>query len=692
MILTVALPLAASMAYLWWQALQEVRARELALLQAQVTQIERDLQNLWSVAEWLLPRMANRPAFRALSEAACRDEMAVVEEVNNAFLAITLWRRDGRLVCSSFPQPPGQPTPEPHRASLEAGLSTDGLYLSDVFPGQITGLKLVTFTFPVRDAAGEVAGLLSLPMRTKYFEDLLLSLRRPVGGAAGIADRNMVLVVRVPDNAAWQGKSVAQLPGVAAGMRVPEGTFETRGVDGVARVVAQKEVARMGWRVYVGAEEAVLFAVFRQQLLQGVAVFVLVVALSLWLAYRIARGVSRPLRELSSLTDRVARGERSARAAVQGEGELALLAGRVNGMLDELERSEKSLRASEAGYRTLAESSPDAILIHQDLRIVFVNREMVRLMRADSAAQLIGRTSLSLLAPEHVDSARERAQAIYAGEPQARVERTYVRLDGTPIDVEVAAAPLMFDGRPSAQVTVRDVTARKQAERLLRASMARARALAARLLVAEEAERKRIAHDLHDQLGQELTALKIHLETIARTAEPPELRAQILAVAAAGGEALQRVRQMSVDLRPPQLDNLGLVAALRAHVERQAALGKVALHFDSRGFTQSLPADLEIVCFRVVQEALTNVMRHAGAKNAWIELRSTGEGVRITVRDDGPGFDAALVLEQGAASGGLGLPGMQERVGFVGGTLDIRSLPGQGCTVTVTFPVPGTGG
>jgi diguanylate cyclase (GGDEF)-like protein/PAS domain S-box-containing protein len=132
---------------------------------------------------------------------------------------------------------------------------------------------------------------------------------------------------------------------------------------------------------------------------------------------------------------------------------------------------------SEQRFRGLAESSPDAILIHQDFRIVFVNRAMLSLMRAGEAAELIGRPSSFMLLPEFVEPARRRSEGLYAGEPQPRVEQVYLRLDGTPVDVEIAAAPILLEGRPAAQVTVRDITARKRAEEALRDSEGRFRGI-----------------------------------------------------------------------------------------------------------------------------------------------------------------------------------------------------------------------
>jgi diguanylate cyclase (GGDEF)-like protein/PAS domain S-box-containing protein len=137
------------------------------------------------------------------------------------------------------------------------------------------------------------------------------------------------------------------------------------------------------------------------------------------------------------------------------------------GMIEDIDarkRTEQALLESERRFRALAESSPDAILIHQDLRIVFVNRAMVSLMRARDAAELVGRPSTFMLKDDYLEVARRRSLALYAGERQPRTEQVYVRMDGTPVNVEIAAAPTVIDGKPAAQVTVRDITERKRSE------------------------------------------------------------------------------------------------------------------------------------------------------------------------------------------------------------------------------------
>ena len=151
---------------------------------------------------------------------------------------------------------------------------------------------------------------------------------------------------------------------------------------------------------------------------------------------------------------------------------------------------------------------------------------------------------------------------------------------------------------------------------------------------------------------------------------------------------LQHVRKVSHNLRPAQLDDLGLVAAVRLHLDRQAALGGFQPHFKSFDLDGRLAPEVETTCFRIAQEALTNVLRHSGAKNVWVELSMDGpDHLVLRVNDDGRGFDpaAAATREEGGPS--LGLLGMEERVALLHGTLDIDSAPGRGTQLLARIPL-----
>ena len=234
-------------------------------------------------------------------------------------------------------------------------------------------------------------------------------------------------------------------------------------------------------------------------------------------------------------------------------------------------------------------------------------------------------------------------------------------------------------------------------ERDLRNAYERLGQLNRRLEAAKEEERRFLAHELHDELGQALTALKLRLQIGERA---PQADAASAAAAAASDaiaivdDLIARVRKMSVDLRPPLLDEVGLVPALRAYLHAQAMVSGVAVELtdgdgDAAADGARLSPDVEIACFRVAQESVTNVLRHASARNIAIHIERQPRSVRLAIHDDGRGFNPATSLEAAAAGGHLGIVGMRERARASGGTFKLESQPGKGTTVEIELPIAG---
>ncbi len=221
--------------------------------------------------------------------------------------------------------------------------------------------------------------------------------------------------------------------------------------------------------------------------------------------------------------------------------------------------------------------------------------------------------------------------------------------------------------------------------RALEQSQERLRALSRRLLEVQESERRSLARDLHDDIGQALTALKIQLESLFRGSDAA--RPQIQECIGTAEHALARVRQLSLSLRPLQLDDRGLAAALRSHVDRQARLGSLIPHFDAAEAPHAVSPQVETACFRLAQEAITNVLRHAEARNLWVRLFSADGRLALSVRDDGKGFDLEAAQRRAEAGESLGLVGMEERAALESGSLELRSVRGEGTTLVATFPV-----
>jgi signal transduction histidine kinase len=234
-------------------------------------------------------------------------------------------------------------------------------------------------------------------------------------------------------------------------------------------------------------------------------------------------------------------------------------------------------------------------------------------------------------------------------------------------------------------VSHEDVTERVAAHRALQEAHARLKSLSSKVLSIQEEERRAISRELHDDVGQSLAALGIALHR----ASAGKAGAGDLAECASIVESvLERIRAIAHDLRPPQLEQLGLADALRWLAERHArATGaRIICDFAKAGAWRLAPA-VEIACYRIAQEAINNATRHAGECSIAIGLKRRAGALELSVRDDGAGFDMEAVRSRDPRNGSLGIIGMQERAELVGGTFDIRSGAGAGTTVTARFPI-----
>jgi two-component system sensor histidine kinase UhpB len=207
------------------------------------------------------------------------------------------------------------------------------------------------------------------------------------------------------------------------------------------------------------------------------------------------------------------------------------------------------------------------------------------------------------------------------------------------------------------------------------------------VLVAQEDERKRIARELHDETAQALTTLLIRLKILEKARTAPEMRGQIDELRELTADTLEAVRKLAVELRPATLDDLGLVAALEGYTEAYGSRMPVRVAFHAEGFDDRegrLPPQVELVLYRVVQEALTNVAKHAAAHEVRVALSRRTDEVIAAVEDDGGGFHVEDMMR--SRERGLGLFGMQERLALVGGQLVIDSLPGRGTRIHARVP------
>ena len=277
-----------------------------------------------------------------------------------------------------------------------------------------------------------------------------------------------------------------------------------------------------------------------------------------------------------------------------------------------------------------------------------------------------------------------RREELLAGTGSGDIEYRVVWPDGS-VHWIFGRATVVRDaaGRPvRVYGTNADVTERKQAAEELERRTQQLEALSRRLIEAQEAERRAVARELHDDLGQVLTALKINLQRPQRDDTD--------SIALVDG-AIVRMRELAQDLRPPLLDEFGLEASLRWYVEREAKRAGLVCLLGLGPLARRPPPVVETTCFRVTQEALTNVIRHAQARVVAVEISEAQGTLQLIVRDDGQGFDVAAARKRATQGGSQGLLSMQERVALAGGTLEVDSAPGRGTAIRARIPLPPEG-
>ena len=330
----------------------------------------------------------------------------------------------------------------------------------------------------------------------------------------------------------------------------------------------------------------------------------------------------------------------------------------------------------------LFEQAPQAVALTQrDDRVVRVNRDFARLF-GYAPHEIVGRRLAELIVPDEARDEEQRAAELLAQGRRVDLEVVRRRKDGARLQVALVRVPVTTPrGEVSSYAIYHDITERKRAEEVLQT-------FSKRLIAAQEAERRRVALELHDQIGQLLTALMLELVAVQHAAADPALAKRLDETIELVGTAIGQVQDLSFDLRPSLLDDLGLVAALREYVGREGARAGVEAELVAGPLPDRLPPELETTCFRIAQEALTNAVRHARARHVRVELEASAGELRLLVRDDGVGFDPSAVRRDPASERQLGLLGMEERALIVGGRIEIRSAPGRGTEVEARLPLP----
>jgi len=353
--------------------------------------------------------------------------------------------------------------------------------------------------------------------------------------------------------------------------------------------------------------------------------------------------------------------------------------------------AEQRTEASEARLAAIVDSAMDAIITTDEAQnIVLFNRAAEQLFGV-GRKEMIG-SRLDRLIPArfrgahhgHID---QFGRTGVTSRRMGDVTTLWALRPGTeeefPIEASISQA--LEDDRRYFTVILRDISLRKQAEDALLASQRELRELSARVLEAREDEKARIARELHDELGQLLTALKMDLSWLRERVRDAEMEPKLDEMGRLLDQTVSSTRRISADLRPMMLDDLGLADAASWLVDDFGKRYGIAsrIEIDADGGLEHLSKNVSTTIYRAIQESLTNIARHSGARNAWVLLAAQDGSLEVEVEDDGRG----MAPEDLAKAGSLGLKGMRERIAYIGGSFEVARAPRGGTRLRIRVPM-----
>ncbi len=366
---------------------------------------------------------------------------------------------------------------------------------------------------------------------------------------------------------------------------------------------------------------------------------------------------------------------------------------KLRNQIFECEQAELALRESELKYATLVEDALIGVYIIQDGKIEFVNDKFADIY-GYSKDELIGMDSLNLVHPDDRLLVKKLREKRLGGEKvPAEYESKGLRKNGDIIWVMRSFSQITYKGRPAISGIVANISKRRKAEEALRKSDKELRVLSNKLLSAEEKERKRIARELHDSIGQALSAIKFSVENALRelrAADNPIDLGSLEAVIPLTQKTIEEVRGIVKDLRPSILDDLGILATIGWFCrEFQNVYAGIRIETTIDIEEKEVPLYLKTPIYRIMQEALNNVAKHSRANFIHLQLMKKEAGMHLKIQDNGRGFNPDRAMALQTSRRGFGLASMRERAELSGAMFEIDSIKGAGTTIHIAWTADG---
>jgi signal transduction histidine kinase len=701
------------------------------------------LDELDNDAHQLLIALAHVPLVRSADSAACSAFFADLLEEYPLYADLNAIKPDGEMFCGAVASSgPRNVAQEPY---FQRALQTRRFTIGDYQINHTTGESSVIFANPDLGPDGRVQCVTTATFDLSKLNELAAKSSLPKAATLTLVEDEGTVLYRYPGGQLWVGRTwpeTARFKNLLA--QESEGTFESVGADAVGHLHAFTRLGTDYAAVYVsvGIPTALAYANVNRVLIRNLATLALASTLALiaaWLGSDVL--ILERVRKLVSASKKLSDGDLSVRTGVpRSHGELGQLALAFDEMAEALQQREIESKRSKDVLYSYAKRLE--ILLEIDRAILEV-RSPVEVAQ-DALKQICELAPCKLAGVAIFDFEADEAALIVIhadgkplSEPVIHVpleplqecirklqETEWIVTDGVSKDshqwplrrflqTEILpfsiAVPLIFHGNLIGCLNLwaasRDIAtpehlevAREVADMLavaiqnarlfdsISTQSRELRILSARLANAQEAERRELARELHDRVGQSLTALSLNLSILGAQASPEAAQQgkdRLDECLELVEETVTCIRDVMAELRPPQLDDFGLAAALRWYAEKFSRRFGLASGVQCAEPIPRLPQNVETALFRIAQEALTNAARHSKAEHASLSLEATPEGVCMTISDNGEGFDPKAFRQPGERAPGWGLLGMRERAEAIGGHLRVESAIGKGTRIMV---------
>ncbi len=702
-----------------------------------------DQEQLISSARSLLITFAQLSAIYTQDADACNQFLTKLLPEYPAYSNFGATDEEGNMFCTGLSLL--NPVNLADRPYFQQAMQTHDFAIGEYAISRTNSKPAFTFGYPVFDPSGAPRGIVYAGLNLPWLNQSIASVPLPQNADLWLLDRNGTTLAQYPEGNKWMGLKMPVASVLSSIVGQQEGVIEAADTNGIRRLYAFTPVRiqeQPAVFVVIGIPDTVAFAEANKTLAQNLGALAIGAVIALAVAWASANWfILHQLDALLAATRQLSRGNLGARASkVASIGELGQLATDFNEMAQALEQRAFEQHEAQEQIRRQTFRAETLARIAGQLNAHLDPEEVFRTLCEETARALGVPITGVFLYDKPADSFYPAGGF---GLPASYSEQTHTvprtlfaehasSNDGILAVEDVAATPHMQESDVCRSLNARSVLAATiqreeeligclalftldvhqwvEDERILLKGITQEAALAianARLfsalaqeeharanllrqvITAQEDERMRIARELHDETGQSLTGLMLGLDVVhlALSGNSERADAQVDNVRSIAENMQANLRRLIADLRPALLDDLGLVSAIAWYGEQRLNPLGITLELNADSATSRLPREMETALFRIVQEAMTNVVRHAHASSVNVHMARQDGQFLLEISDDGQGFDPRTLKRSDVQGRRLGLRGMQERVTLLSGEFDLRTAPGKGTAITVRVPV-----